>query len=156
MKHKYPVIFVTFTLCLFLTAVSVQAFSPTFIRGDVDASGTVDETDYTILYAYLMGGGQAPDCMLAADVNDDGIVNVVDPAVLQDYLDEAYTIPAPFPECGVDPTNPQPGTSCCFAEPTTIPSASPVGWFVLAFLLMVMGGTSIWLIRRRRAAAIRH
>jgi len=154
MKHKYPVIFATFVLCLVATTVCALN-NPTFIRGDVDNNGVVNSTDFDILVAYLGGGGQTPDCLLAADVNDDGVVDIQDPGALLNYVNdpEHVVLPPPFPECGVDPTDPAlGGPSCCYIPPQ-IPSASPLGWVVLAFLLI---GTSIWLIRKRRVATIRH
>jgi hypothetical protein len=53
--------------------------------------------------------------MLAADVNDDGgPIDGTDLFYLVSYLMMGGPAPPPpFPDCGPDPTNPQPGDDCC-------------------------------------------
>ena len=70
-----------------------------FIRGDADANGIINSDDV----ALISSGGPFP-CDDAADVNDDGISNVVDAAYLANYLAGGNPPPAPFPACGIDPT----------------------------------------------------
>ena len=52
--------------------------SPSFRRGDVDSGGRADLVDVLRLLEYLFRKGAAPSCVRTADVNDDGIVNVLD------------------------------------------------------------------------------
>ncbi|MEM7167295.1 MAG: IPT/TIG domain-containing protein [Planctomycetota bacterium] len=79
---------------------------PTFIRGDVDGSGTVNTADLVILANYILAAGTAPVQLDAADVNDDGAIHVGDVTFLSQFLDPSMpvTMPAPFPSPGVDPT----------------------------------------------------
>ena len=52
--------------------------------------------------------GPAPpfDCEDAADVNDDGAIDIADPVVILNWLFSSGPDPvAPFPNCGVDPTS---------------------------------------------------
>jgi hypothetical protein len=78
-----------------------------FIRGDVNGDGKVSWAD--LVYFSLMDkGGSPPPCQAAADVNDDGVLTVMD-KLLSDLLapssDRApKTLPSPFPEAGPDPT----------------------------------------------------
>jgi hypothetical protein len=78
-----------------------------FIRGDFDGNGRFDLRDVVSEVAYLISGAQpAPTCMDAADMNDDGQINAVDPLV---GLRVILTIlprrlPPPYPWCGLDPT----------------------------------------------------
>lgn len=48
------------------------------IRGDADDSGHVDSFDLQRVFAYLFFGGDPPPCLVAADRNDDGQVNLSD------------------------------------------------------------------------------
>lgn len=79
-----------------------------FVRGDANADGklTTDDAVYTVLY--LMGKGPAPSCKDAADVNDDGMLDLVDPALLLNFFMKkqiGYPPPSsPYPSCGLDPT----------------------------------------------------
>ena len=51
-------------------------------------------------------GGPAPICQDAADLNDDGILDLADPIYGLSYLFEAgYAIPEPGWPCGMDPTS---------------------------------------------------
>ena len=50
-------------------------------------------------------GSDAPDCLEAADADDDAAVNITDPIYTLNYLFlGGETIPSPFPECGTDPS----------------------------------------------------
>jgi hypothetical protein len=71
-----------------------------FIRGDIDGNSVVDIGDLTA----LQDGGPFL-CDDAADVNDDGMVNVADEVYLTRYVVQAVSPPfPPFPTCGTDPT----------------------------------------------------
>jgi hypothetical protein len=80
-----------------------------FIRGDCNTDGSTDFAiaDAMALIIYLFQGG--PDCitcMDACDVDDDGIVNVLDAVLMINMgtgCGPAY-LPAPWPACGADPT----------------------------------------------------
>lgn len=75
-----------------------------FIRGDVNADGVVDGADSDGLWDYLFSGGALAACAVAADVNNDGEVNVVDWTHLESFFAGAGEAPAqPYPSCGEDP-----------------------------------------------------
>lgn len=80
------------------------AGGPSFIRGDANLDGSVDIADAVTTLAFLFGTGSALGCNDAADSNDDGSVDIGDPISTLGYLFSSGTIPAPFPDCGVDPT----------------------------------------------------
>jgi hypothetical protein len=62
-------------------------------------------SDATYILDFLFKGGQQPGCMDAADINDDGMVNLTDPYYLLNFLFRGGPgIPAPFPNPNVDPT----------------------------------------------------
>lgn len=84
----------------------VFPFSPDFIRGDVDQNEAVNITDAVSIARYLFVRGDAPSCNDAADVNDDGALDVSDPVYLLFWLfvAESPPPPAPYPELGTDPT----------------------------------------------------
>ncbi|MCA8959262.1 MAG: S8 family serine peptidase [Planctomycetes bacterium] len=79
---------------------------PQFRRGDLDGNGS-DIADAIQMLGYLFQGGAQPGCLDAADVNDDGAVNLGDPIALLGYLFQGSAPPpAPGPTtCGVDPTS---------------------------------------------------
>jgi hypothetical protein len=105
------------SLCaMFLAASAAWSQNPTFIRGDVNSDGVVSESDKTMLFNYLFIGGGLT-CILAGDVNDDGSVpNLTDYTYLTNFVNGGAAPPAPYPGCGIDPTNPQPGADCCEAQ----------------------------------------
>jgi hypothetical protein len=73
---------------------------PLFIRGDVNADGIVDEID--LEECPTMGPWP---CNKAADINDDGVMDILDCTYLYGYLfEQGNPPPAPFPNCGTDPT----------------------------------------------------
>lgn len=78
-----------------------------FIRGDADGDGqpTVADAVVTLGHLFLLPGTNLP-CQSAADVNDDDAVNLADVIVLLSYLflPGSPSPPAPFPDCGSDPT----------------------------------------------------
>jgi hypothetical protein len=80
--------------------------SKPFIRGDTDRSRGLSITDaITIISALFVPEGADLDCRDAADVNDDGFLNVSDAIHILTYLFLRGEAPAaPFSGCGVDPT----------------------------------------------------
>ena len=82
----------------------------TFVRGNVDGLNGIDAHDAAILLSYLLTGNPVPYCMIAADVNNDNLVDPNDVTVLLGFIyGNATGLPAPFPECGVDHKS---GLSC--------------------------------------------
>ena len=79
---------------------------PVFIRGDTNADGARNITDGVFVLSFLFdAGGGEPPCTDAADTNDDGSVNITDGVYMLNYLfSSGSEPPAPFLECGVDPT----------------------------------------------------
>ncbi len=77
-----------------------------FIRGDADLNGVMELTDAIRILGYLFLGDVLPDCSDAADATDDGVLDITDPIRILSFLylgGEAP--PAPFPSCGLDPTD---------------------------------------------------
>ncbi len=82
------------------------AGSRRFVRGDVSVDGHINLTDAIQLLEFLFRGGDAPGCEQAADANDDGRINLSDAAqVLLHLVGGSGDLPAPFPDCGIDPTD---------------------------------------------------
>ena len=77
-----------------------------FQRGDVSDDGTTDLPDAVRTLNYLFAdANQAPDCLKSADVNDNGDIDISDPVSLLNFLFAGGdTPPAPFGECGREPT----------------------------------------------------
>jgi len=85
-----------------LTVTEVVA---SFTRGDGNADGVVNVEDAVHILRLLFGDSDPTPCRDAADVNDDGRVNIADPiTLLSCLLGRGQNPPAPFPECGADPT----------------------------------------------------
>ncbi len=83
----------------------VVSDGPDFIRGDADASGTVNLTDVIFTATWIYADGAAPDCQDACDANDDGRLDISDPIFTLLYLfTSSAAPPAPFPAPGPDPT----------------------------------------------------
>jgi hypothetical protein len=78
----------------------------TFLRGDVDSSGSRDITDAIKLLQFLFRGEGILRCDDAADANDDGEISIVDAIRVLGQLfgSEEGPLPEPVSECGVDPT----------------------------------------------------
>lgn len=76
-----------------------------FVRGDADASLKIDVSDSVLMLDFLFLGRGEIRCVDAADVNDDGRLNIGDPVGLLHYLFLNGAIPrAPFPDFGLDPS----------------------------------------------------
>ena len=55
---------------------------------------------------YLFVGGSTVSCLDTLDCNDDASVNLADPIMLLTWgFAMGSPLPAPFPDCGVDPTD---------------------------------------------------
>ncbi len=88
-----------------LFQVLIFPSGPPYRRGDFDRSDAVNLTDAVGSAMYLFQAGPAPTCQDAADVNDDGILDVSDPVYLLFHLFlQGPPPPAPFPGAGGDPT----------------------------------------------------
>ncbi len=86
-----------------LLVSSLQAAQ--FRRGDVNGSGTINNTDAFVILGHLFRSQPARlDCADAADVDDDGLVTLSDAVALLDALYSGTAIPPPLFECGPDPT----------------------------------------------------
>lgn len=118
--------------------------STVFLRGDVNGDGSVDYlSDAICLLQWLYLSGREPQCLKAADVNDDGSVasGVADAIYL---LSAGFLggspVPAPFPACGADPTPDElpcdrPGAICDggdVVQPLAFQSAESQGATLLA------------------------
>jgi hypothetical protein len=101
-----------------VTAAAVATFAglfgvsegPSFRRGDVIPDGSLSITDVISLLEYLLVGGSPPDCMEAADSNDDADVDISDPIRILLALFGGQA-PLPPPSCGPDPTEDSLGCS---------------------------------------------
>ena len=77
-----------------------------FQRGDPNANAEVDIADAIFLLSYLFAQGAEPSCLDAGDTNDSGQIDIADAiAVLSHLFAQAGPLPAPFGECGADPTD---------------------------------------------------
>ncbi len=94
-----------------------------FVRGDVNADGNCDIADaINLLQCVFLGAGYCP-CDDASDVNDDGVINVADVIYKLNYiLSGGPPPPAPFPDCGIDPT---PDLLGCLSYPPCEPPCNP-------------------------------
>ena len=78
--------------------------SPPLRRGDVLRDGAVNVADIIAILGHLFRR-QAVSCVKAADTNDDGRVNIIDPILLaQSLFGGGAALPPPAAECGLDPT----------------------------------------------------
>ena len=76
-----------------------------FIRGDANLDATLNIADPVTVLAHLFSGADLL-CQSAADGNDDGVTNIADAISLLGWIfgGTLPPPPAPFPECGQDPT----------------------------------------------------
>ena len=76
-----------------------------FTRGDANDDGTLNIADAIFLLTNLFVGGPAPVCLDAGDTNDDGFIDISDVITAINYIFVGGAAPpAPFPNCGIDPT----------------------------------------------------
>jgi hypothetical protein len=89
------------TAMLMVEAVSANAF----IRGEITGEGEINITDPVRLLGWLFLGDSEPDCLDAADANDDASTDLTDAVHVLNHLFLGGRPPVlPFPECGLDPT----------------------------------------------------
>lgn len=97
-------------LMLFVAAVVTPSVSwsgtADFVRGDVNSDTVMDISDVVFLLSYLVGT-ETLQCLDAADLNDNGSINIGDGVYLLHVLFEPGfpNPPGPYPACGADPTN---------------------------------------------------
>jgi hypothetical protein len=76
-----------------------------FIRGNANNDASVDLGDAVAILTYLFAN-EPVACLDAADTTDDGQVDISDAIFLMSYQFLNGAAPsAPFPDCGVDPTD---------------------------------------------------
>ena len=119
----------TFVLVLL---VANPLLATDFVRTDANADGAVNIADPVFTLGYLFAGGVAPTCNDAADANDDGSLNISDPTFTLIFLfSGGVAPPAPYPDCGADPTNDDVDCAsferCDTAPPCDVPSLEPIG-----------------------------
>ncbi len=94
-------------ISLLLASISpTRVSAAAFVRGDLEADGSLGVSDAIAILGRLFLGGTLPhDCDDAADVNDSGTLDISDPVYLLVFaFVGGREPPAPFPECGDDPT----------------------------------------------------
>lgn len=93
-----------------------------FVRGDMNADGSLDITDSIFLLNCLFLGGECPGCRDSADTNDDGSLDISDVLYKLGYIFLGTPPPPPpFEACGIDQT--EDGLECtsfppCSGDPT--------------------------------------
>jgi hypothetical protein len=116
MKHRR--LFASgFAFCLGLTASGLllpgglrAQGDCTFVRGDIVGTNpgetpVVDLNDGVDILAFLFLQRSIPPCLSAADINDNGLVELSDYTYLVNHLFNAGPAPpAPYPGAGTDPT----------------------------------------------------
>jgi hypothetical protein len=103
-----------------LTAAEVEVLAnrgedppPRFIRGDSDASGTLNITDGIRILSFLFLGSEPPGCLDASDADDSGALNITDGIYVLSYLfTGGAEPPPPFGTCGSDPSGDADGVTC--------------------------------------------
>ncbi|MCA8958972.1 MAG: DUF1028 domain-containing protein [Planctomycetes bacterium] len=76
-----------------------------FRRGDCNEDGVENIADPIFELAYLFLAGATPTCRSACDLDDDGALGIVDAVYgLSAWLAGGPRPPAPYPDCGSDPT----------------------------------------------------
>jgi hypothetical protein len=76
-----------------------------FRRGDVNDDELFDSSDVILILTCAFLGVGCSDCADASDVNDDGEVDVADAIYMINWrFADGAPPPAPFPECGSDPS----------------------------------------------------
>ena len=90
----------------YLAALSPPSSEPQFVRGECNGDGNLDLADGISTLSHLFSGGPEGPCHAACDANGDGGINLADAIFTFSYLLLGGTPPpAPFPDCGEDPTS---------------------------------------------------
>ena len=80
--------------------------APVFQRGDANADGELNIADAITILNHLFLGGEDPPCRKSADVDDEGQLSLTDAVIPLSFLFLGGRPPkAPFPHCGIDPTD---------------------------------------------------
>jgi hypothetical protein len=89
------------------TIDGILCCASSFRRGDANEDGSFSISDVTaILTCLFLDPSRCPGCFDAADANDDGEVDIGDPIYLLFWrFSGGLSPPAPFPDCGSDPTS---------------------------------------------------
>ncbi len=89
-----------------LNSIPDSCERPIFRRADVNSDGKIEITDVVNGLSYLfIGLSPEPTCLKSLDVNDDALIDVSDPIYLLSYMFLGKDAPpAPFIECGHDPS----------------------------------------------------
>ena len=84
-----------------------QVHAADFQRGDTDASGALDISDGIRIFGFLfLGDPSELGCEDAADADDSGTLDITDGIFVLNFLfSGGAQPPAPFEECGDDPTS---------------------------------------------------
>ena len=77
--------------------VSALPQNPGFVRGQVAGNANLGITDALVILGYLFLDAAAPNCLSAADANDDGQVSLNDPLVILNYAFTGGVPPASEP-----------------------------------------------------------
>lgn len=89
-----------------MCVLEVCSFRPAqqpIIRGDANDDGAVNIADVVNVLGYVFGTNGLP-CLASADANASGTLDISDGVFLIEHLFGTGVIPAPFPNCGADPT----------------------------------------------------
>ncbi len=86
-------------------SLGVPPTATEFIRGDANQDGMLDIADPVFALDLLFGAGGTTTCVDDKDTNDDGGFDISDPIyALSNLFSAGPPPPAPYPNCGVDPT----------------------------------------------------
>ena len=123
-QNKFPVKLMAILVCAFcISTLPLLAFadtSTTYIPGDVDSDGAVNNKDYGLMQRFINLWEVEIDC-LAADVNRDGKINNKDLGILKRHLngwDTDLGEPIPLPTTTTT-------TTIASKPTTTLPEWSP-------------------------------
>lgn len=82
-----------------------EKFQKVFLRGDSNADEKVDISDAVFILNYLFNGGTTPQCLDAADADDNGNLQITDAIkILSHLFTGGGAPPFPYPERGGDLT----------------------------------------------------
>ena len=86
--------------------MSRPASANDFTRGDANHDHTITIADVIFILQFVYQAGPAPECMDAADVNDDGLIDIGDPIKLlgQYFAHGFFNTDLPPEHCGPDPS----------------------------------------------------
>ncbi len=87
--------------------VTLVAVSPSgFLRGDANLDTALNVADVISILSGLFVVGETLVCPAASDANDDDAVDIADPISVLNFIfgGGGAPPPAPFPDCGGDPT----------------------------------------------------